>query len=134
MYFFSQINDKICIHVNYLPTVNDYNIRFYKWSCSVLSDSLWPYRVYSPWNSLGQNIGVAAFPFSGGSSQPRDWTGVSCIAGRFFSTWATREAHDFTRFYILGELFENSQSSDLFLQISSVLELQASFTKVKFIF
>ena len=25
-----------------------------------------------------------AFPFSGGSSQPRDWTQVSCIAGRFF--------------------------------------------------
>ena len=27
------------------------------------------------------------------SSQPRDQTGVSCIAGRFFTGWATREAH-----------------------------------------
>ena len=27
-----------------------------------------------------------------GSSQPRDWTRVSCIAGRFFIVWATREA------------------------------------------
>ena len=26
-----------------------------------------------------------AFPFSRGSSQPRDWTRVSCIAGRFFT-------------------------------------------------
>ena len=33
-----------------------------------------------------------AFPFSRGSSQPRDQTWVSCIAGRFFTIWATREA------------------------------------------
>ena len=30
-----------------------------------------------------------AFPFSGGSSQPRNWTQVSCIAGRFFTSCAT---------------------------------------------
>ena len=30
-----------------------------------------------------------AFPFSRGSSQPRDWTQVSRIAGRFFTSWAT---------------------------------------------
>ena len=33
-----------------------------------------------------------AFPFSRGSSQPRDRTQVSCIAGGFFTSWATREA------------------------------------------
>ena len=33
-----------------------------------------------------------AFPFSRGSSQPRDQTQVSCTAGRFFTSWATREA------------------------------------------
>ena len=33
-----------------------------------------------------------AIPFSRGSSWPRDWTQVSCIAGRFFTVWATREA------------------------------------------
>ena len=27
------------------------------------------------------------------SSQPRDWTRVFCIAGRFFTIWATRKAH-----------------------------------------
>ena len=31
-----------------------------------------------------------AFPFSRGSSQPRDRTQVSCIAGGFFTSWATR--------------------------------------------
>ena len=34
-----------------------------------------------------------AIPFSRGSSQPKDQTQVSCIAGRFFTIWATREAH-----------------------------------------
>ena len=29
-----------------------------------------------------------AIPFSRGSSQPRDWTQVSYIAGRFFTIWA----------------------------------------------
>ena len=33
-----------------------------------------------------------AYPFSSGSSQPRNWTGVSCIAGGFFTNWAIREA------------------------------------------
>ena len=32
-----------------------------------------------------------AIPFSRGSSQPRDWTWVSCIVGGFFVIWATRE-------------------------------------------
>ena len=32
-----------------------------------------------------------AYPFSKGSSQPRNRTGVSCIAGRFFTNWAIRE-------------------------------------------
>ena len=98
----------------------------------VVSDSLWPHRLYSPWNSPGQNIGVGslslfqgifptqglntglphcrqipyqlshkgsprilewvAYPFSRRYSQPRDRTGLSCIAGWFFTNWAIREA------------------------------------------
>ena len=34
-----------------------------------------------------------AMPSSRGSSWPRDGTQVSHIAGRFFTVWATREAH-----------------------------------------
>ena len=33
-----------------------------------------------------------AYPFSSRSSWPRNWTRVSCIAGRFFTKGATREA------------------------------------------
>ena len=35
-----------------------------------------------------------AFPFSRGSSQPRDWTQVSRMAGAFVTILATREAWD----------------------------------------
>ena len=94
-------------------------------TCSVMSDSLWPHGLYSPWNSPGQNTGMGSlsllqgifqglnpdllhcrqilyqlihkerlrilervvYPFSRGSSWPRNRIGVSCIAGRFFSNW-----------------------------------------------
>ena len=98
-------------------------------SCAVMSASLWPHRLCSPWNSPGQSTGVGslsllqvifptqgsnpglqhcrhilyqmshkgrprilewvAYPFSKGSSQPSNWTGVSCIAGGFFTSWPT---------------------------------------------
>ena len=32
-----------------------------------------------------------AIPFSRGSSRPKNWTGISCIASRFFTSWATRK-------------------------------------------
>ena len=38
------------------------------------------------------STGVVVYPFSRGSSQPRNRIWVSCIAGRFFTSWATREA------------------------------------------
>ena len=50
-------------------------------SHSVMSNSLRPHGLFSPWNSPGQNTGVGN-PFD---SQPRVRTQVSCIAGRFFT-------------------------------------------------
>ena len=32
-----------------------------------------------------------AYPFSRGTSQPRNWTQVSCIASQFFPSWAIKE-------------------------------------------
>ena len=102
-------------------------------SRSVISDSLQPHGLYSPWNSIVQNFGVGSlsllqgiFPtqelnrgllHSGwilyqlshkgsprilewvarGSSQPRNWTRIPCIASRFFTNWATREAQRMCR-------------------------------------
>ena len=66
-------------------------------SRSVMSDSLCPHGLYSPWNSPGQNT----FPFSRGSSQLRDWTQVSHIAGRLFTHWVTREAQVCTKVHLI---------------------------------
>ena len=60
-------------------------------SRSVVSNSLWPHGLYSPWNSPGQDTEVGIilewviYPFSRESSRPRDRTGVFLIAGRFFT-------------------------------------------------
>ena len=59
-------------------------------------DSLWPRgleptRLLCPWDSPGKNTGVGChFLLQGNlSSRPRNWTQVSCTAGRFFTVWAT---------------------------------------------
>ena len=39
-------------------------------------------------------LGWITIPFSRVSSQPRDWTQVSCTAGGFFTLWATREPQE----------------------------------------
>ena len=52
-------------------------------SRSVVSDSLWPHGLFSPWNFPGQNTGMIAIPFCSGYSQPRDQTPVSHITGSF---------------------------------------------------
>ena len=36
-----------------------------------------------------------AYPSSSKSSWSRNWTGVSCITGRFFTTWAIKEVQGF---------------------------------------
>ena len=58
----------------------------------------WLSRVPTLWDPVDYTVrGIlqarilewVAVPFSRGSSQPRDWTQVSRIAGRFFTSWAT---------------------------------------------
>ena len=44
-----------------------------------------------PGDSPGKNIGVGCYALPRGSSQPRDWAQVLCIAGGFFTVWVTRE-------------------------------------------
>ena len=60
---FNYISHKILFH---LPTINlNYRNIHGLWaveseSHSVVSDSLWPYALYSQWNSPGQNTGVGS--------------------------------------------------------------------------
>ena len=69
----------------------------WKWSRSVMSNSLWPVDCSPPSSSVhgilqARILEWVAIAFSTGSSQPRDWTQISHIAGRHFNLWATREA------------------------------------------
>ena len=61
-------------------------------SCPTLCDTI-AYTVHGILQA--RILEWVAVPFSGVSSQPRDWTQVSCIAGRVFTSWATREAQEY---------------------------------------
>ena len=55
--------------------------------------TLWDPMDYTVHGTLQARIlECVAFPFSRGSSQPRDKTQVCSTAGGFFTNWATREA------------------------------------------
>ena len=56
-------------------------------SSALQADSL-PYEL----PGKPKNTGVGSLSLLQGSSGPRNWTRVSCIAGGFFTSWATREA------------------------------------------
>ena len=62
-------------------------------SCSVVSDSLWPYRLYVA-HQAPLSMEFFRPEYWSSRSLPQeiwDRTEVSCIAGGFFTVWATRE-------------------------------------------
>ena len=72
-----------------------------------------------------------AISFSRGSSCPRDWTHISCIAGGFFTIWATKGA---LKDKCLN-IFENTDSVGLFLLLSHYsIQTEFSGTLWAFIF
>ena len=92
-------------------------------SCPTLCDP----RDHSPPGSSVHGILQArvleqvAIPFSRGSYWPRDQTWVSCIAGRFFTVWATREAWYSIKTmtkkdYFMESLFSGSNIWSVFFQ------------------
>ena len=64
------------------------------WSerCSVVSDFLRPHGLYGLLQA--RILEWVAFPFSRGSSQPKDQTQVSCIAGGFFTSWPAKRGRN----------------------------------------
>ena len=99
-----------CIFQSFLPVLKkqlskQYHIIYSceSSSCSVMSDSWQPHHCSLPGSSIHGILQARipewlAIPFSRGSSWPRDWTQVSCTAGRFFTIWATKEAQ-----FLLGQ-------------------------------
>ena len=66
-------------------------------SRSIVSDSLQPHDYSLPGSSVhgilqAEILEWVAITFSRASSWPRDPTRVFCIASRFFTIWATKEA------------------------------------------
>ena len=57
-------------------------------TCVRLFVTLWTQRSPLSMEFSRQEYSI---PFSRRSSRPRDWSRVSCIAGRFFTIWANRE-------------------------------------------
>ena len=74
---------------------------------SAMSDSFWPMDCSPPGSSVHgisqtRILEWVAIPFSRGSSQPRDWTWISCMAGRFFTVSAIREAPNMSVLALAG--------------------------------
>ena len=94
----------ICIWNSFLLLWNDCRILRRMWlnesevpqSCSTLCDPMDWSLPGSSVNGIFQSrvLEWVAMPSSRGSSQPRDQTQVSHIAGRCFTIWATREADE----------------------------------------
>ena len=63
-------------------------------SYALLLVMLWtkPTRLLCPWDFPARVLEWVAMPFSRASSQTRDQTQVSCTAGGFFTSGATRAA------------------------------------------
>ena len=64
-------------------------------SCPTLCDSM-DYTIHGILQA--RILEWVAYPFSSRSSWPRNWTQVSHIAGRFFTSWANRKAPQVERF------------------------------------
>ena len=67
-------------------------------SCSVMSDSLWPHRLYNTVHGILQAriLEWVAFPFSRGSFNPGiEPRSPTLQADFFFTSWATREAQEY---------------------------------------
>ena len=74
----------------------------WKWSHSVVSDSLQPHGHQAP---PSKSTGVGCLFLLQGNSRPRDWTQVSHIVDRCFTVWATREVWiQSTSLYLLSSV------------------------------
>ena len=81
-------------------------------SCSSLCDPM-DYTVYGILQA--RILEWVAFPFSRVSSQPRDWTQVSCVAGGFFPSWATPVVYTHFLLFLPIWPFQNFKPNIYFL-------------------
>ena len=70
----------------------------------------------------------SAISFSSGFSWPRDWTQVSCIAGRFFTIWATRKPNC----YVTNISDRPKANQSILKEITPEYSLEGLMLKLKF--
>ena len=95
-----------------------------------MSDSLWPHGLYStrllcPWDFQARVLEWVTISFSRGSSWPRDQTQVSCIAGRRFTLWATREASVFSEYTEKNKLHSRRTGNEADLETKNENKLMS---------
>ena len=86
------------VKITGIVKLNSTKLNFQQWKWKSLSHVrlfVTPWTTQSVEFSRPEYWSRVAFPFSRGSSQPRDQTQVSHIAGGFFTSWATREAQEY---------------------------------------
>ena len=76
----------LCLNIHSALSVVPPKLKMWKWK---LLNRVWLFGILQ-----ARTLEWVAFPFSRESSQPRNWTQVSCIAGKFSTSWATREAQE----------------------------------------
>ena len=59
-----------------------------------------------------RKLEYTAIPSSRGSSQTKDGTQVSCVAGGFFTSWATKEALSYTYISIIKFIYKLGTARD----------------------
>ena len=79
------------------------------------------HELYNPWILQARTLEWVALPFSRGSSQPRDRTQVSHIAGGFFTNWAMWEAQATWKGLSLEEVTVFKQHLRAFADASSAI-------------
>ena len=89
-------------------------------SRSIVSDSLQPHGLYSAWNSPGQITGVGNLSFLQGIFPTRNQTQVSCIAGGFFTIWATGKSLNSINLFLLHNLWKMNKDLRCSLFISDI--------------
>ena len=90
----SRVSSSLRMPLDQLPAVSFLKV----WKCPTLCN---PMHISSSVHGILQAIileWVAISSFRG-STRPRDWTLVSCIAGRFFTVWATKETLKYSKHF-----------------------------------
>ena len=107
------LKNKVALFCNHTTISKLRKLALRVWWWWLVTSDFWKPMDCSPSGSSVHGISQArmlewvAISFSRGSSWPRDWTHIFCIAGRFYTNWATRDA---SNYYLIYEPYSELSS------------------------